>query len=119
MKWDTALYQKQHGYVVEYGKSLLEYVACNPEQNILDLGCGTGTLIYALSQRVGRVGGVDSSEAMITKAEELYPQLEIHVMNACNIPWRDFFDLIFSNAVFHWITEQNVLLQKIWAALKK
>ena len=118
MKWDAVLYQKRHGYVAEYGKSLLEYVACNPEQSILDLGCGTGTLTHALSQRAGRVVGIDSSKAMIAKARNLYPQLEFHAMNAFEMPWKDTFDIIFSNAVFHWIAKQNILLQKIYAALK-
>ena len=118
MKWDAVLYLRRHGYVAEYGKSLLEYVACNPEQSILDLGCGTGTLTHALSQRAGRVVGIDSSEAMIVKARNLYPQLEFHTMNAFEMPWKETFDMVFSNAVFHWITEQDLLLQRIYAALK-
>ena len=117
MKWNAGLYQDKHGYVAEYGKELLEYVADDKTQIILDLGCGTGELTNELAQKA-TVVGIDGSESMIRKAEERYPKIEFHVMDACSLKWRDYFNVIFSNAVFHWIRDQQSLLKSIYHALK-
>jgi len=118
MKWNAELYQDKHDYVAEYGKSLLAYVANDSAQVILDLGCGTGELTYELSQKAGVVIGVDGSESMINNAKEKYPEIEFYVMDACNLKWENYFDVIFSNAVFHWIPNQTNLLDSIYRALK-
>jgi len=118
MKWNTELYQDKHGYVAEYGKELLEYVADDKTQTILDLGCGTGELTNELAQKASIVIGIDGSESMIRKAGETYPEIEFHVMDACSLKWQDYFDVVFSNAVFHWIQDQPSLLKSIYNALK-
>lgn len=48
MDWNAEWYENKHGFVAEYGRELLSCVPENPEQSILDLGCGTGTLTHAL-----------------------------------------------------------------------
>jgi len=118
MKWNAELYQDKHDFVAEYGKGLLEYVANDKAQVILDLGCGTGDLTYELTQKADEVIGVDGSEAMIQKARGMYPQIEFQVMDACILKWQDYFNVIFSNAVFHWIPNQIVLLEGIYRALR-
>ena len=48
MDWNAEWYENKHGFVAEYGRGLLSCVPENPDQSILDLGCGTGTLTHAL-----------------------------------------------------------------------
>lgn len=121
MDWNAALYRKSHGFVAEYGKNLL---ACVPEdagQCILDFGCGTGELTAALARKAGQVIGVDQSAAMIRAAREKYPGPEYHVLDAAGLAvqgWTARFDLVFSNAVFHWIQDQDALLRALHAVLK-
>lgn len=120
MQWDAALYGQKHGFVAEYGRDLLGYVPEDPELRALDIGCGTGVLTAALSQRVGEVTGIDPSEEMLRLARAAYPELTFLAMDACALPaeWTDMFDLTFSNAVFHWIPDQPLLLQNIFRVLK-
>ena len=118
MEWNAKLYQDNHNFVTEYGKSLLEYIPDDKKQVVLDLGCGTGILTYELMQKVNLVIGIDSSEAMIQKSKETYPQIEFHVMDAYELIWHNYFDIVFSNAVFHWITNQKSLLESVCRALK-
>lgn len=118
MKWNPTLYDKKHDFVAEYGKGLLEFIPCGDGQAILDLGCGTGTLTAQLRDLGGRVLGVDSSEHMIAKAKEQFPQLEFQVCDALALPFRQEWDVVFSNAVFHWISDHHTLLQNIHQALK-
>lgn len=117
-EWNSALYDSKHDFVAEYGKGLLEFVPENKGQSILDLGCGTGTLTSQLAELGGMVIGVDSSENMIKKARERYDNIEFMVCDALALPFEKRFDVVFSNAVFHWIADHNALLKNIHKALK-
>ena len=118
MKWDSKLYDQSQSFVSEYGTELISFIPQNKQQHILDLGCGTGDLSYKLSKISSHVVGVDGSEVMIAKAKEKFPHLHFKVMDACNMQWKNIFDVVFSNAVFHWISDQSTLLAGVHAALK-
>ena len=50
---------------------------------------------------------MDQSETMIKKAQEQYSNIEFIVYDALALPFESQFDVIFSNAVFHWIKDQE------------
>lgn len=118
MEWNSLLYDDKHDFVSEYGKGLLEFIPDNKEQSILDLGCGTGTLTAQLYNLCGKIIGVDSSSSMIDKAKKEYRNIEFMVCDALNLPFESEWDIVFSNAVFHWINDHNALLQNIHKVLK-
>ncbi len=118
MEWNSVLYDNKHDFVAEYGKGLLEFIPGNNEQTILDLGCGTGTLTAQLADLCSKVVGVDSSQNMINKAKEQFGNIEFLVCDALALPFDGAFDVVFSNAVFHWINDHNALLANIHKVLK-
>lgn len=118
MQWDSALYDTQHDFVAEYGKGLLECIAPDASQSILDLGCGTGTLTDQLAARAGSVVGIDASPEMIGRAKRRFPHLAFMVGDALDLPFAHRFDIVFSNAVFHWIPDHGRLLENIHRVLK-
>lgn len=118
MEWNSTLYDKKHGFVAEYGKGLLEFVPKNDEQAILDLGCGTGVLTVQLADLCDKIVGVDSSQSMIEKAKEQFSNIEFKVCDALALPFENEFDVVFSNAVFHWISDHDALLKNIHKVLK-
>ena len=118
MDWNADLYENKHDFVAEYGRDLLSNVPENPGQAILDLGCGTGTLTHALLEKSTSVVGLDASPEMIGKARQLYPGMDFRVLDACLMPWNNWFDVIFSNAAFHWIPDHGALLKAVSRALK-
>ncbi|MDF2872687.1 MAG: trans-aconitate 2-methyltransferase [Anaerocolumna sp.] len=118
MKWDSGLYDNKHNFVAEYGKGLLEFVPVDKSQSILDLGCGTGLLTAELAKLCGCVLGIDGSLPMIEKARRQFPKLTFEVMDALKLLFIQEWDVVFSNAVFHWIADQDLLLQKIHKSLK-
>lgn len=118
MKWDPCLYDNKHSFVGEYGNELLEFVSFNKEQRVIDIGCGTGSLTEKLSKRCGYVLGIDGSTEMIIKAQKQYPDIDFEVMDALEISYSHEWDIVFSNAVFHWIPNHDLLLSKIYNALK-
>lgn len=119
MNWNSSLYDSKHNFVAEYGKGLLEFIPKNAEQTILDLGCGTGTLTAQLSGLCNKVIGVDGSQNMIDKAKEQFGNIEFMVCDALALHFEKEFDVVFSNAVFHWINDHDLLLKNIHKVLKQ
>ncbi len=118
MEWNSALYDTSHDFVAEYGKGLLEFVPKNDCQVILDLGCGTGVLTAQLAELCNKVIGVDSSQSMIEKAKKQFSSIEFMICDALALPFENEFDVVFSNAVFHWISDHDALLKNIHKVLK-
>lgn len=118
MEWNATLYNNKHDFVSEYGKGLLEFIPDHKEQSILDLGCGTGILTAQLVGLGSKVVGVDSSQSMIKKAREQFPNIEFGICDALSLPYDKEWDVVLSNAVFHWINDHNALLNNIHKALK-
>lgn len=118
MEWDAKLYQNNHTFVAEYGKALMAYLPEDETAFVLDLGCGTGALTAELAKKYRGVMGIDQSEAMIDTARRDHPGMEFLVMEARSMPFENAFDVVFSNAVFHWIPDQRQLLAQIYKALK-
>ena len=116
-EWNATLYDRQHDFVAEYGKGLLEFVPHQDDQSILDLGCGTGTLTAQLANRGRIVRGTDNSATMIEQARASFPELDFAVQDALTMTDQNEWQVIFSNAVFHWIPDHETLLHNIERAL--
>ena len=121
MRWDAKFYQDKHNYSTSYGKSMFELIPENPAQSILDIGCGTGDLTAELKKYAAQVVGIDSSPEMIALAKASHPEAHFMFADATKLTFKEEFDVVFSNAVFHWIKDldkQNALLFGIANALK-
>lgn len=117
--WNVKLYDNQHFFVSQYGTELIDLLAPQNGERILDLGCGTGDLANQLYMLGVDVIGIDSSGNMIEQARKKYPHLEFQQANALDLPFEDEFDAVFSNAVLHWIKPPEQALEGICKALKK
>ena len=49
---------------------------------------------------------------MVERAKAQYPELAFQVCDALSLPFEGEFDVVFSNAVFHWIADHDTLLEK-------
>jgi trans-aconitate 2-methyltransferase len=116
--WNTDLYEDRHQFVWQYGETLLELLAPQPGELILDLGCGTGQLTAKIAATGAKVKGSDFSEAMIAKATQNYPQIEFKVEDARNFQVEQSLDAVFSNAVLHWVKPPEAAIECIHKALK-
>jgi trans-aconitate methyltransferase len=116
--WNANLYEDKHAFVWQYGVDLIELLAPQPGESILDLGCGTGQLSAQLAQRGAVVRGIDVDAAMIVKAQQNYPDLQFAQADARNFQLEAPVDAVFSNAVLHWVKEPDRAIQCIYKALK-
>ena len=117
-RWDAALYQGKHSYVWQYAEELFNWLAPQPGEHILDLGCGTGQLTQQIAMAKAEVKGIDAASTMIEKARQNYPHLEFAVADARDFQVEQLFDAVFSNAVLHWILEPDAVIRCVYQALK-
>ena len=81
-QWNAKLYDDKHSFVWKLASSLVELLAAQPEERVLDLGCGTGQLTDQLAQSGANVIGLDNSPAMIEEARRLFPKLTFQLGDA-------------------------------------
>ena len=117
--WDADLYNNKHAFVAKYGEDVLGWLAPQKDEYILDVGCGTGTLTGKIAESDSIVTGIDASPEMIAKAKQACNNIEFLVKDATNFSFEKKFDAVFSNATFHWIKNQQQVLQNIYNSLKQ
>ena len=101
MAWNAELYKEKHGFVFQYGNSVVEWLDPKPGEKILDLGCGTGELTARIAEKGAIVKGIDASESMIKSAQQHYPQIDFQVADGTSFSLNETFDAVFSNATLH------------------
>ena len=69
--WDPAAYGKDGAFVHQLAGGVFEWLAPQPDERILDLGCGDGQLTQRLIESGARVTAIDSSLAMVSAARSL------------------------------------------------
>ncbi|MBL10464.1 MAG: hypothetical protein CL402_08130 [Acidiferrobacteraceae bacterium] len=107
-------------------KSMLESLALESGQDILDLGCGGGQLTRELGLAVGpdgRVVGVDPSVSQVTAARELCKTLDnvrFTQDSATELSFEnDTFDTVTSTQVLEYVSDVDKAISEIRRVLKK
>ena len=118
-----ALSYEQHNNVQqEFGIKMIERLQPSKGMSVLDLGCGTGNLTKVLSERVGpegRIIAVDPDEDRLRIARENYLASNIEYIEADDKTFPEGqYDLVFANAVIHWIQDKRALFEKVYKNLK-
>ena len=116
--WDADLYDSKHAFVSEYGLELVEMLAPQPGERILDLGCGTGRLANEISKAGAQAVGVDIDPSMIERARAAYPDVEFVVADAARFTCDEPFDAVFSNAAIHWVKDTHGVMATLSEILK-
>ena len=113
--WDPDEYAKHARYVSELGQPLIDLLDPKRDEHVLDLGCGDGALTEKLVATGCQVVGADNSPEQVWAALER--GLDARILDATDLGFDEVFDAVFSNAVLHWITSPNAVLQEIHRAL--
>jgi len=108
----------------EAGKALIRVLAPAPGERVLDLGCGTGQLAEHVAGLVapgGQVLGIDPLPHRIALARlRIRPELRFEVGQAEDLAAlaEAGFDLVYLNAVFHWLEDKPRVLREIHRVLR-
>ncbi len=120
IKWDAGKYTADFSFVHRYGSGVIELIDADQGSSVLDLGCGNGALTKALQDRGYLAKGLDASADLLEIARENYPDIEFLHGDATDFVLSKPVDVVFSNAVFHWIDAQRQpdMLRCVHDALK-
>ena len=117
--WNPTAYLAFNDLRLRPALDLLSAVPDIPDGDVVDLGCGAGTVGTALAQRFQghRLIGIDSSATMLERAKDVpaYHRLERADIADWTPDRRPA--LIFSNAVLHWLPEHGHLFPRLANAL--
>jgi len=122
-KWDASDYERHSGAQLQWARDLIEKLDLRGHESVLDIGCGDGKVTAAIAARLpeGRVVGIDNSTAMIELARERHAGANLHFkrVDVRNLARTERFDVVFSNAVMHWIKRHLPVLRRVHNALQK
>lgn len=114
--WSPEQYAENARFVSDLGAPVVELLAPEAGERILDLGCGDGALTVQLVERGCEVVAVDASPEMVEAAGSL--GLDARVMDGQALQFEGEFDAVFTNAALHWMKNPGPVVAGVWRALK-
>lgn len=133
VEYDGEAYDQSSQTQYRQGTRLVNAIDFSHYTKVLDVGCGNGntTLDMWNQNRDMHVLAFDLAASQIDKAREKYEEIfekentdEFHgdidfeVMNALDLDAKEAFDLVFSNATLHWVTDEKRMYRLLWEALE-
>jgi len=113
--WDPERYARNARFVSDLAQPVLDLLAPQPGERVLDLGCGDGVLSEKLAALGVHVVAVDSSPPQVAAARER--GIDARVMDGQALGFAQEFDAVISNAALHWMRESDLVIQGVARAL--
>ena len=133
IEYDGESYDRSSQTQYRQGAKLVNAIDFSAFSQVLDVGCGNGatTLDMWNKNRDMHIRAFDLAGSQIEKANEKYQQLlksipegsyeggiDFDVMDALDLRDQECYDLVFSNATLHWITDERKMYRLLYEALE-
>lgn len=114
--WSTDKYASAAGFVPKLTKTILSWLDCQPNDNILDIGCGDGQLTVQIAEAAsnGQILGLDASPSFVSTAQKQFSRpnctfklQDCTALHNCPEAVTGQWDKVFSNAAMHWILRKE------------
>jgi trans-aconitate 2-methyltransferase len=117
--WSARQYLKFEDERTRPPRDLLAQVPLSTPSRVVDLGCGPGNSTELLIERFPNadVIGVDSSPDMLRQARERLPRCTFVEGDLSTWMPEPGTDLLFGNAVFHWVPDHPKVLARLLRSL--
>ena len=107
-RWAAGYDRRWRRYTDRTHAFLLEHLTLARTGDVLDVGCGTGTLLLQLGRQApnAQLFGVDASAGMLAQARRslVGQRVELRSGNACRLPFPNAaMDLVIMASVLHYL----------------
>jgi SAM-dependent methyltransferase len=115
-QWSAERYAATANFVPTLGMPVLELLAPQAGERILDVGCGDGALTQKIATAGAEVVAVDAAPDMVAAARA--KGIDARVVPGQSLAFDSEFDAVFSNAALHWMRPPEAVLAGVYRALK-
>jgi trans-aconitate 2-methyltransferase len=117
--WNAETYEKVASPQAAWAEEIIERAGIQPGDVVLDAGCGGGGVTQRLLELTPNVIAVDADANMVEKARATLPDsVPVYHQDLTELHIDEKVDVVFSCAVFHWITDHERLFQRLHAVLE-
>ena len=123
--WNADVYERIGTPMRHWGQAVIDDLNLRGDETVLDAGCGSGSVTFDLLERLprGRIYAVDSSPDMISKITRAIDERGVPNVIPIRASLTDFelpeqVDVVFSNAVLHWIPDDDALFGCLFRAAR-
>jgi trans-aconitate 2-methyltransferase len=123
--WDAEVYDRIGTPMRGWAQQVIDDLQLRGDETVLDAGCGSGSVTLDLLRKLprGRIYAVDASAEMIASLTKTLSERGIdNVMpvqaSLTDLTLPEQVDAVFSNAVFHWIPDDDALFGCLLRATK-
>ena len=101
-------------------RNLISSVHVSENDSVLDVGCGTGTILYRLAAKSKINGfGIDVSSQMLDEARKKCPEMTFQLGDSASLPFADgSFDVVTACMAYHHFPNQKAFRQEVFRVLK-
>lgn len=120
-EWDKSRMHRERAEAI--AAAIIREIPLNKNMTAMEFGAGTGLLSFMLSDSLGSITLIDSSEGMVKVLREKLPQTNAAAMKIvkADLEHEDYtderFDLIYSLMVLHHVDDVGKILGKFSAML--
>ena len=121
--WNAEVYDRIGTPMRRWAQQLIADLHLRGDETVLDAGCGSGSVTFDLLEHLpnGKIYALDSSPDMVAKLQASLDERGVRNVVARQADLTDFalpepVDVVFSNAVFHWIPDDDGLFSALFRA---
>jgi trans-aconitate 2-methyltransferase len=117
--WNAETYEKVASPQAAWAEEIIARSGIKPGDVVLDAGCGGGGVTQKLLELTPNVIAVDADANMVEKARATLPSsVPVYHQSLTELDIAERVDVVFSCAVFHWITDHERLFERLHAVLE-
>jgi trans-aconitate 2-methyltransferase len=123
--WNAEVYDRIGTPMRGWAQQVIDDLGLSGDETVLDAGCGSGSVTFDLLKKLprGKIYAVDYSQEMIDKLSASLRERGITNVvpiraSLTDVTLPERVDVVFSNAVFHWIPDDDALFSCLLRATK-
>jgi trans-aconitate 2-methyltransferase len=125
--WDAETYDIVSDAQEKWARSIIQSKEWDGKEVLLDAGCGSGRTTKLLADKItqGQIYAIDNDANMVKKAKDkLMGFKSIKIFQADLLDFDSSqttirFDIVFSNAVLHWVSDHKRAFRNFYGLLKE